>query len=55
LAIGGDKVTVMASNNGQRRLRISALNLRDANGKTISFGPGLAGIVRDFFFAECSF
>ena len=39
----GNKVTVMANNSGDRRLRISALNLRDANGKNLSFGPGLAG------------
>ena len=38
-----NKVTVMANNSGDRRLRISALNLRDASGKNLSFGPGLAG------------
>ena len=43
LALSGDKVTVTARNNGERRLRISALSLRDANGRTISFGSGLAG------------
>ena len=43
LAIKGDKITLIARNNGERRLRISALNLRDANGKSISFGNGLAG------------
>ncbi len=43
LARSGDKVTVIAHNGGDRRLRVSALNLRDANGKTISFGSGLAG------------
>ena len=37
------KVTLIARNNGERRLRISALSLRDANGRTISFGNGLAG------------
>lgn len=43
LAKRGDKITVTVHNGGDRRLRISALNLRDANGKTISFGNGLAG------------
>lgn len=39
----GDKLTVTAHNGGDRRLRISALNIRDASGKTVSFGTGLAG------------
>ena len=39
----GNKVIVTANNSGERRLRISALRLRDANGKTLSFGPGLTG------------
>jgi fimbrial chaperone protein len=43
IAIKGDKITLIARNNGERRLRISALSLRDANGKSISFGNGLAG------------
>jgi fimbrial chaperone protein len=43
LAIKGDKITLTARNNGERRLRISALSLRDTNGKSISFGTGLAG------------
>jgi len=43
LARSGDKITVIARNGGERRLRISALNIRDANGKTLSFGKGLAG------------
>ena len=42
-AIKGDKLTLQARNTGDRRLRISALNLRDTNGRTISFGNGLAG------------
>jgi fimbrial chaperone protein len=42
-AVKGDKVTVMAHNSGDRRLRISALALRDANGKSVSLGAGLAG------------
>ena len=41
--VKGDKVTLMARNNGDRRLRISALTLRDASGHSISFGNGLAG------------
>ena len=43
LAVKGDKVVLTAHNNGDRRLRISALNLRDSNGRSISFGNGLAG------------
>jgi fimbrial chaperone protein len=43
LAVKGDKVTLTARNSGERRLRISGLTLRDANGKSISFGAGLAG------------
>ena len=43
LATSGDKLTVVARNSGERRLRISALSLRDANGKIISFGNGLVG------------
>ena len=39
----GDKVTLIARNHGERRLRISALSLRDASGRAISFGNGLAG------------
>jgi fimbrial chaperone protein len=43
LAVKGDKVTLVARNNGERRLRISALTLRDATGRSVSFGAGLAG------------
>jgi fimbrial chaperone protein len=39
----GDKVTLTARNSGERRMRISALTLRDAGGKSLSFGSGLAG------------
>ena len=42
-AVKGDKVTLMAHNGGERRLRISALSVRDAKGKSISLGAGLAG------------
>jgi fimbrial chaperone protein len=43
VATKGDKVTLTAHNSGDRRLRISALSLRDASGKSVSFGSGLAG------------
>jgi len=43
IATNGDKVTLTARNAGERRLRISALSLRDASGKSLSFGNGLAG------------
>ena len=43
LAVKGDKVTLTAHNSGDRRLRISALALRDGHGKSVSFGSGLAG------------
>lgn len=43
LAVKGDTVVLTARNNGDRRLRISELNLRDSNGRSISFGKGLAG------------
>jgi fimbrial chaperone protein len=43
VAPNGDKLTLTAHNSGDRRLRISALSLRDAGGKSLSFGSGLAG------------
>jgi fimbrial chaperone protein len=43
VAVKGDKVTLSAHNTGDRRLRISALTLRDASGHRISLGAGLAG------------
>src|SRR2546421_7291176 len=43
VATSGDKVTLTAHNSGDRRLRISALSLRDGSGKSLSFGSGLAG------------
>jgi len=43
LAVKGSKLTLMARNTGDRRLRISALKLRDASGHTVSLGNGLAG------------
>ena len=43
VAAKGDKVTLTAHNSGDRRLRLSALSLHDASGKSLSFGNGLAG------------
>jgi len=43
VAIKGSKVTLSAHNTGDRRLRISALSVRDAGGHRISLGTGLAG------------
>ena len=43
IATNGDKVTLTARNSGDRRLRISALTLKNDSGKSISFGSGLAG------------
>jgi len=43
VAVKGNKVTLSAHNTGDRRLRISALTLRDASGHRISLGAGLAG------------
>jgi fimbrial chaperone protein len=43
--LSGGKIKIVAHNEGERRIRIAALSLRDANGKTLSFGSGLAGYV----------
>jgi len=43
LAVKDGKMFLTAQNSGERRLRISDLGLRDANGRSISFGTGLAG------------
>jgi len=43
VATKGNNVTLTANNTGDRRLRISALSLRNDSGKTLSFGNGLAG------------
>src|SRR5262245_51778841 len=43
VAVKGDKLTLAAHNTGDRRLRISAVTLRDAKGRSISLGSGLAG------------
>ena len=37
------KLTLSARNSGDRRPRISVLNAREATGRNISFGKGLAG------------
>jgi fimbrial chaperone protein len=43
VAVKGDKVTLAAHNTGDRRLRISALTVKDGSGRSISLGTGLAG------------
>lgn len=45
VAVSGNKIKVTARNDGERRVRIAALNIRDAKGKTVSFGKGLVGYV----------
>jgi fimbrial chaperone protein len=45
VAVSGNKVKVTARNEGDRRIRIAALNIRDAKGKTVAFGKGLVGYV----------
>lgn len=39
----GGRAYLVAINSGDRRVRISRLQIRDAAGKTVSFGDGLAG------------
>lgn len=41
----GSQVVVTARNSGDTRLRIAGLALRDADGRSISFGAGLLGYV----------
>jgi fimbrial chaperone protein len=43
VAVKGNKVMLTARNTGDRRLRLSALSVRDASGRKISLGNGLAG------------
>lgn len=43
VAVKGDKLTLAAHNTGDRRLRLSALTVKDAHGRSISLGNGLAG------------
>jgi fimbrial chaperone protein len=45
VAVSGNKVKVTARNDGDRRLRIASLNIRDGKGKTVSFSKGLVGYV----------
>ena len=45
VAVTGSKVKVTARNQGDRRIRIASLNIRDGKGKTVSFGKGLVGYV----------
>src|SRR4029434_2959593 len=40
VAVSGNKVKVVARNDGDRRLRIASLNIRNAKGKTVSFSKG---------------
>ena len=41
----GGKLAIVATNTGDRHLRIAGLKLRDANGELVSFGNGLTGYV----------
>jgi fimbrial chaperone protein len=45
VAVTGSKVKVTAHNEGERRIRIATLNVRDGKGKTVTFGKGLVGYV----------
>jgi len=45
VAVSGNKVKVTARNDGDRRLRIASLNIRNSKGKTVSFSKGLVGYV----------
>jgi fimbrial chaperone protein len=45
VAVSGGKLKITARNTGERRIRIASLVLRDGQGKTVSFGNGLAGYV----------
>lgn len=45
VAVNGGKLKITARNTGERRIRIASLVLRDGQGKTVSFGNGLAGYV----------
>jgi len=43
ISVQGDKLMLTAENNGDRRLRISSLRVRNPKGEAISFGSGLVG------------
>lgn len=45
VARSGDDVVVSATNTGGRRVRVSALSLKDEQGRSISLGDGLVGYV----------
>jgi len=45
VVVSGTKVKVTARNDGDRRLRVAALNIRNNKGKTVSFSKGLVGYV----------
>jgi fimbrial chaperone protein len=45
LGRSGGRDYITATNDGDRHVRVSALNLHDASGATISLGNGLAGYV----------
>jgi fimbrial chaperone protein len=45
LAYDGPALVLTAKNGGARRLRLSAVSLRDDAGTTVSFGEGLVGYV----------
>jgi fimbrial chaperone protein len=45
LRLQAGRLLVDGANSGDERLRVAALRLRDAAGKTASFGDGLAGYV----------
>lgn len=41
----GGRLSAIARNEGGRRVRLSAMRLRDGGGRSVSFGDGLAGYV----------
>jgi len=45
LRLQGGRLLIVAANSGDERMRIASLRLRDAAGKTASFGNGLVGYV----------
>jgi fimbrial chaperone protein len=45
VSVQGDKLSLSAQNNGDRRLRISSLRVRNSIGEVVTFGNGLLGYV----------
>jgi fimbrial chaperone protein len=45
VSVQGENLIVAARNNGDRRLRISSLRVRNSNGEVVTFGNGLVGYV----------